>query len=218
MNNLTKLILISLSSFSLLNLTGCAALSTGEQEFSCPGMPEETFCGSVQDAYAATDPYISDDLIIVEKIKETAEEQAKNKDSETDKKADTDSAKNKEAVANKSAEDKQQKVQKPITVAVEEKAVPKKRALPLNTISEAQNLRTTPQIMNLAINSWIDKKDILHSEQTLFIEMVPRQWKVGVPFGEKGTRLFPLNVQQSVPSSPSNDLNAINVRRNSIEQ
>ena len=35
-------------------LSGCSALNTGEEEFSCSGMPGSIYCASARDVYEAT--------------------------------------------------------------------------------------------------------------------------------------------------------------------
>lgn len=54
MQSTKKAALAAAAILGTLGLQGCAYLNTGEEEFSCSGMPDSVFCRSARDVYTAT--------------------------------------------------------------------------------------------------------------------------------------------------------------------
>ena len=54
MKSIKKIALLMMAAAGTSQLTGCAYLNVGKEEFSCSGMPDSVYCHSARDVYNAT--------------------------------------------------------------------------------------------------------------------------------------------------------------------
>lgn len=52
--DIKRIACVAAGSLCFATLSGCSALNTGEEEFSCSGMPGSIYCASARDVYEAT--------------------------------------------------------------------------------------------------------------------------------------------------------------------
>lgn len=142
---------------------GCANMSVGESEFSCPGRPAGVRCASAVDIYRATEH------------------------------SDRVSATSLQALGDKPLFDQDARYEnRPAPGTGLARPIGSGGAYPLPKIEKPLPIRTPAQVMRVWIAPWDDKSGVLHIDGYHFTEIEARRWSIGEPHNSEPERFFPL--------------------------
>ena len=151
-------------------LSGCSMLNTGNEEFSCSGMPGSIYCHSARDVYAATndgtvptpvgknDAYNPDckDCVRAESVNPDLNDEGVRNNSVTDNTVTAERTERKTlAVTN------DELINNYVTPALPDRPVP---------------IRTPSQVMRIWIAPYVDTRGDLQSPGFIYTEIEPRRW------------------------------------------
>ena len=194
-------------------LSGCSALNTGEEAFSCSGMPGSIYCASARDVYEATnnsvvptpmkkgDAYNEDceDCVKAEDVNPelaSSGEDAAAKDGEAED-ADRAAARAKSAERRTLAVTDDELVNNYVTPALPDKPVP---------------IRTPSQVMRIWVAPYVDTNGDLQAPGFVYTEIEPRRWvmKTETDDGRSATAFAPLEDARDYYSTIGREEPAVN--------
>lgn len=156
-------------------LPGCSVLNTGEEEFSCSGMPGSIYCASARDVYEATNdgvvpsPMRKDDAYNDE-CNDCVRSEEVNPDLKETQEADIRKAEKKTlAVMNDEV------INNYVTPALPDKPIP---------------IRTPSQVMRIWVASYVDVNGDLQAPGFVYTEIEPRRWVIKTQSDEGSITAF----------------------------
>lgn len=161
-----SLALAAAAAACLSALSGCALLNTGEEEFSCSGMPGSIYCASARDVYEAThngvvpspmkkgDAYNEDcgDCVRSEDVNPELQRTQDDQTPSPDKVRKTDST---------LAVTDDELINNYVTPALPDKPIP---------------IRTPSQVMRIWVAPYVDRNGDLQAPGFVYTEIEPRRW------------------------------------------
>lgn len=188
MKNFKRIIFAASIAAALSQLTGCGALSLGEEEFACSGMPGSVYCHSARDVYEKTNDGIvpspvgrkdgayneeCDDCVRAEEVNPalTVEE---DENSRYALEAEGVYAANRtvEVIDRKTGE---RKVIRKKSLAVHDDEVINNYVAP-RLPSEPVPIRTPSQVMRIWVAPYVDTNGDLVAPGFVYTEIEPRRW------------------------------------------
>lgn len=170
--DIKRIACIAVGSACFAALSGCSALNTGEEEFSCSGMPGSIYCASARDVYEATN-----DGVVPSPMRK---EDAYNEDCEdcvraTDVNPELEGA-NVEAKASAAPAGRKtlavtddELVNNYVTPALPDKPIP---------------IRTPSQVMRIWVAPYVDVNGDLQAPGFVYTEIEPRRWIMKTQSGD----------------------------------
>lgn len=141
-------------------LSGCSILNTGEEEFSCSGMPGSIYCASARDVYEATnDGMVPSPMRKGDAYNEECEDCIRSEDVNPDLKGSDGNTEDKKTLAVKDDE----LINNYVTPALPDRPIP---------------IRTPSQVMRIWVASYVDVNGDLQAPGFVYTEIEPRRWVI----------------------------------------
>jgi conjugal transfer pilus assembly protein TraV len=173
-----RLGLAVLCALTAVMTSGCSWLNTGEEEFSCSGMPGSIYCHSARDVYAATnDGTVPTPVAKDGAYNEDCEDCVKAEDVNPDLRNEDAGAQNTgSSTPRKSlAVTDDELINNYVTPALPDRPVP---------------IRTPSQVMRIWVAPYVDTKGDLQSPGFIYTEIEPRRWIIRDGNDVSNSRVF----------------------------
>lgn len=167
---------------ALAAVAGCSALNTGEEEFSCSGMPGSIYCASARDVYEATnDGVVPSPMKKDDAYNEDCSDCVRSEDVNPDLKSGEEKAPSNEVRQNRKtlAVTDDELINNYVAPALPDKLIP---------------IRTPSQVMRIWVAPYVDKNGDLQAPGFVYTEIEPRRWimKTRQDDGVSSTAFAPL--------------------------
>ena len=176
-------------------LSGCSALNTGEEEFSCSGMPGSIYCASARDVYEATnDGVVPSPMRKEDAYNEDCDDCVKSEDVNPD--------------LQKGGEESSGAVARPVngereTLAVTDDEIINNYVAPALP-DKPVPIRTPSQVMRIWVAPYVDVNGDLQAPGYVYTEIEPRRWimRTRSDDGAGATAFAPLEDARDYYSTP----------------
>ena len=189
-NHLTRAVVMAFGVMSITSLTGCSSLlNTGEEDFSCSGMPGSIYCHSARDVYKATNdgtvptPVAKDgaynpecdDCVRAEDVNPDLEGSTVKNNTDTDNTVTgkQSSGTTKEHKTLDVTDD--ELINNYVTPALPDRPVP---------------IRTPSQVMRIWMAPYVDTRGDLQAPGFVYTEIEPRRWIIRDGNDVSNSRIF----------------------------